>query len=88
MEVKTFAELSKEVWEKIRRPCIAIYRRPAAVQQAEYLCKIYDADCYTGIFMQRDSLKEIKEDIRVNAPWLEYADRGAEDDPSLVCVYV
>lgn len=88
MEITTFAELTARAWEKIKRQCIAIYRREAAAQQTEYLVKVYDGGDYTGIFMQKDSLREIKEDISVNASWLEYADRGAEDDPSLVCVYV
>lgn len=86
MQIRTFEEMEQRVWQTIKRPCVAVYDVPD--DPVRYLAKVYDADMYTGIFMRAGELNWITEDIEKHAPWLERAERGAEDDSSLVCVWV
>ena len=86
MQILTFEEMEQRVWSAIKRPCIAVYEVPD--DPVRYLAKVYDADCYTGIFMRAGALDWIDSDIKEHAPWLERVARGAEDEPMLICVYV
>lgn len=86
MHIKTFGEMEQRVWERIRRPCVAVYEMTEG--PVRYLVKVYDGDLYTGIYLQAGDLDWIREDIARNASWLERVDRGAEDVPELVCVFV
>ena len=86
MQIQTFEEMEQRVWDSIKRPCIAVYYIPD--DPVPYLVKVYDAGDYTGIFMRAATFEWIKQDIKEHAPHLERVPRGAEDEQSLVCVYV
>lgn len=86
MQIQTFEEMEQRVWNTIKRPCVAVYE--VKDDPVPYLVKVYDADAYTGIFLRAATLDWIKADIGKHAPWLEHVPRGAEDDHTLICVYV
>ena len=86
MQIQTFEEMEQRVWDSIKRPCIAVYYIPD--DPVPYLVKIYDAGDYTGIFLRAATFEWIKQDIKEHAPHLERVPRGAEDEQSLICVYV
>ena len=86
MQIQTFEEMKQRVWDSIKRPCIAVYYIPD--DPVPYLVKVYDAGDYTGIFMRAATFEWIKQDIKEHAPHLERVPRGAEDEQSLICVYV
>ena len=86
MQIQTFEEMEQRVWDSIKRPCIAVYYIPD--DPVPYLVKVYDAGDYTGIFLRAATFEWIKQDIKEHAPHLERVPRGAEDEQSLVCVYV
>lgn len=87
MEIRSFAELHQSVWDKIKKPFIAVYKDPDAIHRPKYLAKVYDGGEYTGIFMRMNELERMTEDIRVYACWLRKALPGTADEPSLLCVY-
>lgn len=86
MQIQTFEEMEQRVWDSIKRPCIAVYYIPD--DPVPYLVKVYDAGDYTGIFLRASTFEWIKNDIKAHAPRFERVPRGAEDEQSLVCVYV
>ncbi len=86
MQIQTFEEMEQRVWDSIKRPCIAVYCIPD--DPVPYLVKVYDAGDYTGIFLRAATFEWIKQDIKEHAPHLERIPRGAEDEQSLICVYV
>ena len=86
MQIQTFEEMEQRVWDSIKRPCIAVYYIPD--DPVPYLVKVYDAGDYTGIFLRAATFEWIKQDIKEHAPHLERVPRGAEDEQSLICVYV
>lgn len=88
MEIRSFAELHQSVWDKNKKPFIAIYKDPDAIQRPKYLAKVYDGADYTGIYMRMDNLERMREDIRVYAYWLRSAPPGTADEPSLIGVYI
>lgn len=88
MEIKTFAEMTQEVWSRIRVPVVAVYQRERDAARKPYLVKVYDGGDYTGIWMQADTMQQIRADLAANAGRLQDAGRGEEDEPELVCAYV
>ena len=88
MKIESFAELPQSVWDRIEKPIIAVYLDPDAIQMPKYLVKVYDGAGYTGIHMRKDDYTKLIEDIAIYAHWLHRASPGAEDEPSLLCVYI
>ena len=88
MKIDSFAELSQSVWDRIKKPIIAVYLDPDAIQMPKYLVKVYDGAGYTGIHMRKDNLDMLTEDIAIYAHWLSRASPGTADEPSLLCVYI
>ena len=87
MEIRSFGEMQQSAWDKCKKPFVAVYKDPDAIQRPKYLAKVYDGAYYTGIYMRMDDIKKLREDIRMYAHWLSEAKPGADDEPSLLCIY-
>ena len=66
-------------------PMIAIYELPEEYPD-KCVARLFDRDQATNLIIIRDSLEELKEDVEKTG--LIFVERGPEDVPALVGVYI